>query len=181
MFYKDTETDIYYFSDYVPYRIFGERNPNFTKDTGGRILDLKDSDKNAIDYYCELIMNELKEIFQKHNDISVAVVPSHDPNKFNSGIRCFVSEFARRYNLIDANTCLVRYKLVEKLAHGGDRSIETHLNSIRVENVKLIKGKKVFVIDDVTTSGNSLLACKKLLEDAGAYKVLCIALAKTKH
>jgi predicted amidophosphoribosyltransferase len=40
-------------------------------------------------------------------------------------------------------------------------------------------GREVLLLDDVTTSGSSLEACKRLLLDAGAAAVKCAALGRT--
>ena len=42
-----------------------------------------------------------------------------------------------------------------------------------------IKGETIFLFDDITTTGCSLLACKELLLDAGAAQVAMIALGQT--
>ena len=41
------------------------------------------------------------------------------------------------------------------------------------------RGKTIIIFDDVTTSGASMIAAKKLLYDAGAIDVYCIAIGKT--
>ena len=61
----------------------------------------------------------------------------------------------------------------------GNRNINVHLSSIEVRgNKEKFKGKKIILLDDVTTSGNSMIACRKLLEDMGV-EVICISLSKT--
>jgi predicted amidophosphoribosyltransferase len=82
---------------------------------------------------------------------------------------------------VDGTGCLVRHKKIPKLATGGNRDQETHFSSIHVDKTDLIKGKSVTLLDDTTTTGNSILACKKMLIDAGARNVQCIALAETKR
>jgi predicted amidophosphoribosyltransferase len=84
-----------------------------------------------------------------------------------------------RRNRTDATACLIRHTTINKLATGGDRSIEVHLNSIKVQNPNLIKDKRILLIDDVTTTHNSLFACKQLLLEAGAAQVYCLALGQT--
>ena len=42
-----------------------------------------------------------------------------------------------------------------------------------------ISGEIVLLMDDITTTGNSLYACKKILMDRGAETVEMFALGKT--
>lgn len=181
---KEEVTGIYYLCNYEPYKVWNGfemvKNTSFNKNNGGRLLDLKDIKENAISYYTGEFDRELKEILNSHKDICIAIVPSHKPDKKNSGIKEVAKKLIKKYNLVDATECLVRYIEIDKLAHGGDRSIETHLNSIKVENPHLINDSRIIIMDDITTSGNSLLACKQLLEEANAKKVICVAVGKTK-
>ena len=159
--------------DYHPYRIFGEKNPSFDKNSG-LILDLKNGKASGINWAFTLINPFLGENF------AITVVPSHDSQKTDSPIK----EVARLLiksgpNRIDATNCLVRHKTIPKLAHGGSRSINVHLESIQLCNIHLFAGRQILVFDDVQTSGNSLLACSKLLEDAGAFIVRSLSIAKT--
>lgn len=48
-----------------------------------------------------------------------------------------------------------------------------------VANAEAVRGKKVLVIDDVTTTGATLLYAKKYMEEAGARTVDCFSLAQT--
>ena len=45
---------------------------------------------------------------------------------------------------------------IPKLACGGDRRVEVHLGSISVVEAHLIRGQEVLLLDDITTTGNSL-------------------------
>src|SRR5207248_321232 len=98
-------------------------------------------------------------------------VPGHDPAKIGKGLKTLSAELAKNGDRIDGSDCLVRFKKIDKLAHGGDRSKDVHLNSVRVENSDLIKDRHVLLLDDVTKTGNSLTACSELLMAAGARSV----------
>jgi predicted amidophosphoribosyltransferase len=139
----------------------------------GKVLDVKDGYPRGIKHFAELLEKDLGDGF------AIVVVPSHDPKKHASGIRSLAIRLARRGRRIDATECLVRTKKIEKLAHGGDRSIETHLTSIEVVRPQLIRGRDILLIDDVARTGNSLRACEKLLYKAGARSVTCGALGST--
>lgn len=111
-------------------------------------------------------------------DIAIAVVPSSDPEASMSGIHELAKALVAK-GRVDATECLVRIEKIEKLATGGSRSIDGHLKSVRVDHSELIQGREVLLLDDVTTSGNSLNACRQLLLKAGAKRVKCMALGRT--
>jgi hypothetical protein len=162
-----------YLAGYQPYRIHGERNPNFD-DRGRQILDLKDEKENAI----SALYNEIDRMLA--HDFAIAVVPSHDPSKTTSGIRTLAIRLATN-GRVDATTCLVRHTYIGKLAHGGNRDINVHLDSIIVRDSHLIRNREVLLLDDVSTSGNSLDACAQLLLNAGATVVQKFAITRTVH
>lgn len=162
-----------YFYDYHPYYLPNkEINPNFTKIYSGKILDLKEGNKDAINLFYSSIDPHIKQ------NVLIAVVPSSDSNKIDTGIK-ELGRLLAENGRIDATSCLVRHTSVPKAANGGPRDVHTHINSIKVQNASLIQGKEVILLDDITTSGSSLEACKQLLLNAGASKVEKIAIAKT--
>ena len=163
---------------YHPYRIWdsgGEKvkNPNFDA-YSGFMLDIKENKTGVVERFRDYLEKLLAP------DIAIAVVPSHDPAKTTSGIRTLAAKIAAN-DRIDATTCLVRTKLIEKLATGGNRSAQVHLDSIEVRNDHLFNGRHVLLLDDIMTTGNSLAACRQLLQGAGAASVQQMALAKTVH
>lgn len=50
--------------------------------------------------------------------------------------------------------------------------------TITKENIPLIRGKSIWLIDDVTTTGTTMEECAKVLKKAGAKKVFGIVLAR---
>ena len=107
----------------------------------------------------------------------IACVPSHRECNYNDNpIAMMIKDITMRSSYIDGSQLLIRYKTIPEQKTQGKRFEEVHLNSIKVSND--VKGKKIILIDDITTSGCSLKACKKLLLDAGANKVICFAFAK---
>lgn len=73
---------------------------------------------------------------------------------------------------------LNRNKSIAKLATGGARNKEVHLHSIETVRDMDITGDIVLLMDDVTTTGNSLYACKAILLERGAQEVEMFALGK---
>jgi predicted amidophosphoribosyltransferase len=163
------------YGDYKPYAAHlaqGGDYSNFPAHSG-RILDLKDDKAGAPEHFAEMIEPELSD------DIVIVTIPSHDPAKPPGGLQKLAARLAEKGNRVDGSRCLVRTQKHDKLAHGGDRSKDSHLKSMEVRNTHLIKGKNVLLLDDVTTSGNSLEAGSDLLLKAGARFVRRAAIGKT--
>lgn len=140
----------------------------------GRILDVKSGQARGIDYFFDYMIKKVSP------DV-IAVVPSHDPAKVASGISTLASRLAQARGCHDGSACLVRHTKINKLSAGGDRSVQVHLNSIHVVDPASIAGKSILLIDDVMTTGNSLLASRILLMGAGAGNVRCLALGRTTY
>lgn len=168
--------EVLYLHEYHPYRMSGsrEKNPAFNKDDA-LILDVKIDEKEpAIAHFATLISA------MACDGILIAVVPGHDPDRKTSGIRTIAQRVAAANDRVDGTSLLVRHTKIDKLASGGDRSIETHLNSIGVvDRSKQLLNASVLLLDDVTTSNNSLHACKQLLRTSGAKQVQMMALGRT--
>jgi predicted amidophosphoribosyltransferase len=161
------------------YRPWGWHKQSFPNaepypDHSKRILDLKSMSNVGLAYFQDLLEPLLAE------GIAIASVPSHDPQKAFNGVRHLAGRLSRTGKRVDASQCLVRIKKIEKLAAGGSRQVDVHLNSIEVKSGNLIQARPVLLLDDVTTSGNSLKACRQLLVAAGASAVQCVALGETR-
>ena len=75
--------------------------------------------------------------------------------------------------------CLIRNQSVDKLATGGERSLAIQTSSIIVNDAYNLSEDVILLVDDVTTSGNSLVACRDLLLNNGAKRVAMFALGRS--
>jgi predicted amidophosphoribosyltransferase len=139
----------------------------------GLILDLKDRKQRGIKHFTELLAPDLRGGF------AIAHVPSSTATKTETGIRDLARAIALQNSCTDATECVVRHTTIPKAAKGGERSIEVHLGSLRIEKTSLVNGRDVLLLDDVTTSGCSLIASRQLLLKAGAKSVTMVALGRT--
>lgn len=178
---KDLCTGINYIDEYYKYWIYedGEKfiNPEFSNECGGYILEVKNGKVSGINYY----EKRLVEIFSEMDitESYIVIVPSSKKDTLNDGMYKLINKVVENLPTVKFLKCLNRKYTIEKLATGGNRSIKVHLNSVELCGDRdSINGTKIYLIDDIMTTGNSLLACKKILEDAGA-EVVCIALGKT--
>lgn len=152
----------------------GSINPEFYSDAiSGLVLDLKEKKENALNFFYSAIDHDI------NHGITLCVVPSHTSGKSNtSGIAVLAHRLAsdRRIDKVDF---LLRDKTIDKLATGGERDVSVQRESIVTNPDTSISGDVVLLVDDVTTSGNSLKACRDILVEAGAKRVAMFALAKS--
>ena len=127
------------------------------------------------------LKNCIKEIKAKHpgGEIIFGFAPGHSPSSSDSFMitelkvssLCSDPQFSVYPNL------LKRFVEVPKQATGGIRSMDTHLNSVKV--TKNLAGKIVCIMDDVWTTGCTLNACIELVNLKGAKQVYVLAIGKT--
>jgi predicted amidophosphoribosyltransferase len=168
--------------DYHPWN--NGENPRIDKVTN-TLLNLKSKDEKkikqhqaAISYFSKVITTQLLRL--KCNSPKLfCIVPSHEVNCLSSGLLGIMHNIRGRFGFENTTNILNRSITVPKAATGGDRSVQHHLDSIVVNESIYIRGKIVYLFDDISSTGNSLIACKKILLDAGAKSVVMIPLAQT--
>ncbi|MGG7060153.1 phosphoribosyltransferase family protein [Clostridium nigeriense] len=179
------EKGIYFIDEYYPYWITDSNNQKikntyFEKGKGKYILSLKNNKKDGIEYYTNKLISILLYKIKNINEFDVITyVPSSKKDKNNLGLEKVLKNICDNYNHLEFKRCLNRIESIEKLATGGNRNKEIHVKTIDINDSKEIKDKNIIIIDDVTSTGNSMIACKQKLKDAGANKVACLSLSKT--
>ncbi len=166
---------ILHFGYYRRYRLpDGSVNPDFRADRiSGLILDVKDKKERGLNYFYTQLQSEICK------GVTICVVPSHESSTTNiSGIAMLAKRLASDER-IDKTDFLLRSKTIDKLAHGGSRNISTIKDSISVNPNMQISGDVILLVDDVTTSGNSLRACRDILLANGATRVAMFALGES--
>lgn len=165
--------DIKYLGIYHPWH--GGSNPNFNT-FSGEILDVKNQRSQGQIYFRRELLNLLS--FDAFIITSAPSSEAHTRN--NNGIAVLARQVASsRRNITDGTNCLIRHRSIPSSHTSGNRTIEKHLESIRVENTILIENKNILLLDDVTSSGSTIRACKQLLIQVGAQNVQCLALGHT--
>ncbi len=124
----------------------------------------------------------LKRLFAQLNpilepDIALAAVPPHRAYQAFWPTRTLAQRLAAS-GRVDATACLVRHATIQRIIFGGPSTRALHHETIRVEEVELIQGRRVLLLDDIAKSGASLVACRELLLEAGASVVQAVALGR---
>ena len=168
---------IYSLIDYLPFRNWEVADTSVV-DLSKLCWTFK---RNENQEFNEKIINFVDEKLIKN--IIICSVPPHknfdDPGYKMNCMLHLTKELARR-GRTDASSCLRRTKEIEPLHQGGSRDIKIHYASIEPANEKLVANKTVLLLDDVSTSGNSLLACEKILKTkCGVKEVFKLAIWKT--
>lgn len=174
---KKDSNGILYFTNYTPYY-----TGNMNKYNGGYLLDLKDNYPKGVNYYTNLLLDDpafIKLLTSKGNNVAIITVPSSKIGKKPIGLYWTINNIAESISFKGSThyEYLERIKTIPKAATGGPRSIDLHIATIEA-NSTIFPEEYVIIIDDITTSGASLLACKKIMNDLGK-KVCCVALGKT--
>ena len=123
----------------------------------------------------------IKKIKAKHpgKEIIFGFAPGHSPGSPDSFMitELNVQSLSTDPRFSVKPKLLQRHTAVPKQATGGHRSVEIHLDSIRV--TRNLTGKIVCILDDVWTSGCTLTACSELVEQKGVEHVYVLAIGKT--
>lgn len=165
--------DIVVYSNYHKYWLDRERNiknPLFDV-YSGRILDLKEGKPQAVKYFYNLLNAEIND------GVTICVVPSSQKEKKITGMTK-LGEMLSCNNRINKVYYLQRDCSIDKLADGGNRNKEIHMKTISTLEGMNISGDVILLMDDVTTTGNSLYACREILLQNGAGQVEMFALGK---
>ena len=172
------ENCIYYYLDYYPDRIATSCNDISIAENNRNFKDIKnmkyDDSKDPLG-----ILRIIKTSLISSGNWIVCAMPGSKSGSRGDKILTILrkSHLPINYELKDV---LIRTKdIIPKHKNPGIRNISDDLNSLAVKNKVEISGKNVIVFDDITTSGNSLDAARRILTDAGADDVICIAFGRT--
>lgn len=174
--------NIMYLYDYFPWD--NGLNPKIDKITN-TLLNLKHADKKrrepAVRFFSKVLTNPKITSLLDASPKICCIVPSHTADNVSAGLNELISNIHATYGFQNNRSYLRRTVTVPKAATGGPRNQQIHMDSIEVTNPEHVQGNTVYLFDDITTTGSSLLACKNLLLAAGASRVVMIALGQTNN
>lgn len=178
--------------DYHPYRVMnfdGEkvRNPKFGVECG-QLLDVKGDQtgrnfRTSVSAFGNRLVKALKEHGElaRYASVDIAIIPKSEAGKVAPGLIAVAERLTvldKRF-VLPRSTILTRVKTIEKLATGGNRAVHVHTGSIVADIPMNRRGRAVLLLDDIGTTGNSIMACTTLLYGAGASRVFPVVLGRT--
>lgn len=147
--------------------------------------------KKNWDAYFSVISDELSEAVERYFDedsrswltIAVAVMPSHLKGQYGKNLVELADGLIGKFGFQDAVCLICRSEDKVKSTEGGSRDVEAHLKTMALAGPVDRNVDIYIVLDDITTSGSSLEAAKRLLVAGGADAegVIKMAVAKTAH
>ena len=179
--------------DYHKYWVYDEenekvKNPEFDVRCG-QLLDVK-GDKNgrsfapSVTAFGNLSAKTLRDFkpFAQYVSIDIAIVPKSEAGRVAPGLIGVAERLValdKRF-VLPRPQILTRTKTIEKLASGGNRATSVHTQSIRADIAMNRRRRAVLLLDDIGTTGNSIIACTDLIYAAGAARVFPVVLGRTK-
>ena len=165
-------SEVLHIYEYHPWH--GGINPEWNYNSG-LILDVKKGGEQGIHHFTM----KLQSMLSSDLEYVICVIPPHQKDAKTSGIKTIARRLCRP-PVIEGTDIIARIRDMPKKTDGGVRDINMEFESLQVMDKALIEGKQVLLMDDVTTSGKSLEAGKRILEESGASLVVKLALGVTR-
>ena len=147
------------------------------------LLNYKFRDKSYLykTFITFLLKNEIFVEKIKSYDIIIAVPISIKRKKMRgynqSGL--IAREIGKCTNIKLLTNCLYKNKdTVPQSSLSKEKRIKNVEGVFALRNIKEINNKKVLIVDDIYTTGNTVNECSRLLKEAGAIKIAVFTLAK---
>lgn len=173
---------------YYPYWIDKQarlKNDKFDK-ASGFILSLKtpsNRDFQAAVAHFGKVLTQAFGLLGNMGTADVIVVPSSKAGRVSDGLERVVKKACDADKRLRYRPGAIRrIKDIDKLANGGNRSVDVHYNSLEYKQTSK-SSSVIILVDDVSTTGNSLIACAELVKanQPGVTDIIGFVLGKTHH
>ena len=188
--------NFYSIGKYIPVRYIKNANKKDTE-FSKNILANKDLIIASIRFFCKIFENLINE----NGKFIISTIPSstvdnvngvdliaHILSLKNEGVIdgspiCAIQEKGNSWKAFPdhSKSILRRITSLPKKSKGGPRDFKMEYDSLIINQLwkNKIKDRLILLIDDVITSGTSMETCQSILLQAGARRVICLALGRT--
>lgn len=144
---------------YIPQRFYSIANKEDVIYSEKILGGLKDCNLLEINFFSEYLNNLIDDDYDEN--LVICCVPSSKANNFMSGVHNVINEVCKKRKFINGYDFLIRTEDVKKKhLQSGIRTKEKDIETIQIKKSNLFKEKKVLLIDDILTSGNSIYVCR---------------------
>lgn len=183
MTFKTTNDEVLYLYPYYPY---DEKSDEMSKGVYHVFKRNWGLNTYLPDIYAEL--SEAVNEFLTDNEmedlkVAVAVMPSHSKGMYGESLLKVAHDLAKHFKFMDFSNLIERTVDKMKSTEGGLRDVGAHLCTLGLSSEIDHSVDTYIILDDITTTGSSLEAAKRLLIANGvdAEDIIKIAIAKTTH
>jgi ComF family protein len=142
---------------------------------------LKYKNDLAVGYVFSLPLIQLIETAQWDFDlvIPMPISKSHQKSRGYNQAAMIAKPIALAFRKPISNKAVSRIKETKSQIDLSREERFKNLQSAFLGNSATLIGKKVLLVDDITTTGATMLSCSQALKEAGCEKVYCITVART--
>ena len=184
----EEKNNIYYIADYYP-----KRNKDISNQSRllyETFIRIKNGTYDFDFIKQKYVINFPNKIEAFLNRLSgewiICTVPGHNEssnlykNISNIAKLLDMKEYDPRFSRINDLIFRAKESTPKHLQDHRDNDFREDLKTLEISDKYDIRNKDIIVVDDITTSGATLIACKVLLKKYGAKEVVLLALGKTK-
>ncbi|WP_103654440.1 phosphoribosyltransferase [Agarilytica rhodophyticola] len=147
-----------------------------------QILDFKDGKDEAVSVFSNKLITYLRGKGLGRQPVFVATIPSSTHGRSHAGFAKLIKNLSFEFSVQNPDYNLILRTKTKLAAHkGGSRRKEDALAStaIPIDIARKIGGRSVILLDDITTTTNSIKAGIDVLTDAGALVRIAVVLGRT--
>ena len=167
----------------APYLPKANNNESHSADEHSRnLIKFKNGNSDAISYMEKRLTDILRASSLKGESFYIATIPPSTKGKAHPGFKDLIANLSKNFKILNPTANILKRTESKTPAHlGGSRKKADILSTLAIppEITLHIKGKPILLLDDITTTTNSLQAGIDLLLEKQARVVVAIALGRT--
>lgn len=166
---------IYAVGNYIPKKS-GSQN-----DFSRQVIEFKNGKSTAITFFSREVYRLIGEAGIINHSLYLATVPSSTAGKAHAGFGEMIKLLSQHLNIKNTGNLIIRVQSKEPAHKGGSRSkaLARNTSKVPLEIAKQISGQNVILLDDVTTTTQSLQVGIEQLQATGAKVIMAIAMGRT--